>query len=1028
MTQETLLSSDLLPLSSFDLDEAIKLQGEQFQECYLWLERAMPPLFFQEVSKENLILVTHRLMDFPFQEAFCTIHRKSKAIVLSLETRDADVRILRLFPFYGVEYYQTYVSKEALPFPGMASFLRIAVIDFTEASEENHRNEHNKRLLALLKLKNFPLTQGQLECCLAEMSRRFLFAVPSNIVPLAIDLFFRAKAFGHCQCEGLHEEDWEQKESPSTWVVLACRNAPKHNFLYCLARIVDRHGLRIRRVNATYSSNGERILVMALHLHGSHGQAVSDVADLLREISSVKLFETFDKIDESLVTPGIISGNMGNLLRAMSTFIHQALVNLDPNLYTIENVEEALCRHPKLTMQLCQAFQLRFDSTHCHVDQFAEARQTFLSDVAQLDTGLEANDTRRKTILRQGMNFITYTLKTNVYSLNSTAFSFRLDPHYLNEIPFDRVKTFPALPYAIFFIQGMSFFAFHIRFKELSRGGVRTIYPEDVEHSVAERNHVFRECYHLALTQHRKNKDIPEGGAKGVIFLQPFSQIDIELPILKRELERLNLDAHEIERRVNAFRQEQKLESLHQSQRAFVDSLVTIVNDDGEGNLRAPGIIDYWKRPEYIYLGPDENMHDAIIEWIADFSQKQRYKPARALISSKRLTGINHKEYGVTSLGINVYMHKVLEYMGIHPETDPFTIKMTGGPDGDVAGNQLLHLYHFYPRTAKVVALTDGTGTIRDAQGLDLAILKELFSERKGICFYPPHTLSPGSFLVNKSVHRHSSNYVQETLCSHKKGDQVLEKWLSGDEAHHLLRLNVHQMQADIFIPAGGRPCTLRETNVQEFLDSTGQPTSRAIIEGANLYLNDPARSFLEERGVLIVKDSSANKGGVICSSFEVLCGLVLDDETFIQHKPSLVSEILQRIKQCASDEATLLLRTHQCTGESLTSLTDRISERINQYADHFLNHLDSVPLSTHCEDPLIRTFLNYCLPTLRDQFAPALLQSIPDHHKKAIISCSLATRLVYTHFTSRMGCGESESACDSIMPPYDKYEGIFYH
>ena len=59
---------------------------------------------------------------------------------------------------------------------------------------------------------------------------------------------------------------------------------------------------------------------------------------------------------------------------------------------------------------------------------------------------------------------------------------------------------------------------------------------------IAERNHVFTECYHLAWTQHKKNKDIPEGGAKGVIFLQPFSQIDSDSPILKKEFELFKID------------------------------------------------------------------------------------------------------------------------------------------------------------------------------------------------------------------------------------------------------------------------------------------------------------------------------------------------------------------------------------------------------------------------------------------------------------------------------------------------------
>lgn len=1003
MDDKTTLSRDS-SLSDFDLKQASKFEGEKFEEYYLWLERAMPRAFFEEVSRENLMLITHSLMGFNLQGYFSTINRKNSAIGLCLESPDADLRILYPFTAYGIKNYQAYVSKEPVPFPGVSSHLRIATLDFTEALETAEKNlppSVKETLRALIKKENPAFEDKEFEECLDKMNARFLLALPPERIALAINLLHRAETRDNCQYEVRYEENWQEKGTSSMYIVLAWRNTPKHNFLYRLARVFYRHGLSVRRVNATYTDpyGKQNVLVMALSLHGSNGQAVWDVADipdLLREISTVKYFDVFDRIDETLVSSGIISGNMANFLRAMVTFVHQGLVNVDSNLYSIENIEEALCRHPELTIKLCEAFKFRFDPTYHNVEKFEEVRYGFMADVAQLDTGQESTDMRRKNVLRQGMNFISHTLKTNFYRLNYTALSFRLDPKYLDEIPFDRQKKFPDLPYAVFFIKGMHFFGFHVRFKDLSRGGLRTVYPEQVEQMIAERDHVFAECYHLAWTQHKKNKDIPEGGAKGVIFLQPFSQIDSESPILKGELEGLKIDPQEIEKRIRNFQQEKKFEYLYQSQRAFVDSLVVIVNCDPDGKIRARFIVDYWNRPEYIYLGPDENMHDSMIDWIANFSKKYHYKPGGAFISSKPLAGINHKEYGVTSLGINVYMHKVLEFLGINPNKEIFTVKMTGGPDGDVAGNQLLNLYRYYPHTAKLTALTDGTGTIRDDQGLDLSILKDLFYQAKGICFYPPEKLSPGSFLVIKGLKRFPSAYIQETLCWRKMGDRLIEDWLSGSDTNHLLRLNVHQTQTDIFIPAGGRPRTLNESNVKEFLTPSGNPTSRAIIEGANLYLNNKARNFLEEKGVLIIKDSSANKGGVICSSFEVLCGLTLDDETFIKNKPALVNEILERLQLCACLEADLLLRTHKTTGQNLTSLSDQISEHINQYTYQLLDYLDRIDLSENPDDLMIQCFLNYNLPTLRHQFTPELLREIPDHHKKAILSCRIASYMVY--------------------------------
>lgn len=992
-------------LPAHDLYQAMQKEGEKFQEYYLWLEQNMPTVFFEEVSRENLLLITHSLMGFNLQDYFSVINRKSAAIVLCLDSADADLRILRNFKSYGIKNYQAYVSKKPAPFQGISTPLRIAAIDFTEASESIEKTlteETQQTLKEMLFQQNSEITEEQFASLMKKMSARFLVSLPLTQLVLALDMLYRAQIRDNCQYEVRYEDDWEEKKTASMSIVLAWRNTPKHNFLYQLARVIYRHGLSMKRVNATYTDpySNQSILVMALRLHGSQGQAVWDVADIpdfLREITTVKYFDHEDLIDEQLVTPGVITGNMGNLLRAMSTFVHQALVHVDSNLYSIENVTEALCRHPELTFQLCEAFKLRFDPSIHNEEQFLKCREQFFLDVSQLDSGQEINDARRKVVLHQGMNFISHTLKTNFYRLSYTALSFRLNPKYLDEIPFDRAKKFPEIPFAIFFIRGMNFFGFHIRFKDLARGGLRTVYPEQVEQMLAERNNVFTECYNLAWTQHKKNKDIPEGGAKGIIFLKSFSQVDFESPILKKELEWSKTPPAEIEKRITTFRQEQKNEYLYQSQRAFIDSLVTIVNCEPDGKIRARYIIDYWQKPEYIYIGPDENMHDSMIEWIANFSKKYHYKPGGAFISSKPVVGINHKEYGVTSLGINVYMHRVLEYMGINPTVDTFTVKMSGGPDGDVAGNQLLNLYHFYPQTAKVIALTDGTGTIHDPMGLDLAVIQLLFTESKGISHYPPEKLHEGGFLIDKKRKRYPSAYIQETLCWRRQKGVLIEDWLSGSDTNHILRSNVHQTKADIFIPAGGRPRTLNETNVQEFLDEMGKPTARAIIEGANLYLNTKARHFLEDRGILIVKDSSANKGGVICSSFEVLCGLTISDSVFVEHRPQLVKEILARLEICAANEADLLLSTHRKTNEFLTRISDRISEKINQYTYQLLDYLDLLTLPSHSQDPMIRCFLNYCLPTLRHQFEKELLEQIPEHHKKAIIACHLASYMVYT-------------------------------
>ncbi|MFI5343858.1 MAG: hypothetical protein ACHQUC_06520 [Chlamydiales bacterium] len=380
-----------------DLVAAVKNESEKFLEYYLWLEKTMPSSFFEEVASESHLLITHSLMGFDLQDYFSLINLKSAAIVMCLDSADADLRILRHFEFYGIKNYQTYISQKPAPFAGIETPLRVATIEFMGAKEtiEGSLSEKNKaHLRQLVKQENPLITDVEFDQLLTEMGTPFLHALPSGRQALAMNMLYRAKTRDTCQYEVRYEKEWDEKKSASMHIVLAWRNTPKHNFLYRLAHVIHRHGLSMKRLNATYTdpTSNQSILIMAISLHGSNDQAVWDVADIpdfLREIVTIKYFNTSDEIDKHLVSPHIISGNMGNLLRAMVDFIHQALVHVDSNLYTIENTEEGLCRHPELTQQLCEAFKLKFDPHHYHFDKYHEARKKFLNDLAQLDTGQE---------------------------------------------------------------------------------------------------------------------------------------------------------------------------------------------------------------------------------------------------------------------------------------------------------------------------------------------------------------------------------------------------------------------------------------------------------------------------------------------------------------------------------------------------------------------------------------------------------------------------------------------------------------
>ncbi len=1009
------------------LETAIEDQKSQFSSFYNWLCESMSPNFFENVKAEHITLIVHSLMGFHLQEHFSQINLKDSAIVLCPDSSEADIEVLSRFHYYGIKTYQTFVSHKPLPHAEGNTPLRIAILHFTDASSE--RVDHPKQMLhklhAACEKKGLDFTHKELESIMGEISPHFLKALSIRRMAVALEMYFRAKTRDHCQYEAWYDRKWEERDAPSMRIALAWRNAPKHGFLSRLAKMIHRHGLVMKRVNASYINPHDKhnILVMSLGLHGIDGRAAweaCDTNDFLRELVLLKFFPDLGLIGKTFIDTGLIRGSLGIFLKCAVNFVDQVLVHLDSHQYTHEKIEEAFCRHPTLSVQLCHLFEERFHPDLHNRKKYNQSRRSFIKEIKSLDTGHEDIDQFHRNVLMQGLNFIDHTLKTNFYRNNKTAISFRVDPKYLDQVPFDRQSIFPELPYAIFFIKGMHYFGFHIRFKDLSRGGLRTVFPRSSQQMEVESKATFLECYNLAYTQHKKNKDIPEGGAKGVILLKPYRRLNTEMEILEQELRRSQVSEDSIQKTLDKFRKEQKLEYLYHTQRTFIDALLTITNCAPNGKLIAKHIVNYWKRPEYIYLGPDENMHNPMIEWIAAQSKRYNYKPGGSFISAKPDVGINHKEYGVTSLGVNVYMHEVLKHLKINPLKDPFTIKMTGGPDGDVAGNQIYNLYKYYRHTAKLVALTDVSGTIYDPNGLDLEEMKRLFHSGLSIRYYNPEKLSESGFLLDCKTKKGETAYAQQTLVWRKKGKKAVQTWVSGNEMNNLYRNTVHKVKADIFVPAGGRPKTLNNTNFRDFLTDHGAPSAKAIIEGANLYLTPWARLSLEKMGVLIIKDSSANKAGVICSSFEVLAGLTLTDEEFLQYKSTLVDQILETLRKLAYAEAKTLLQGCKKGGPYLSEISNQISDRINYYTDQLLHYLDTVKLSKDPEDPMIRCYLNYCPKLLRDQFPERLLEQIPDIHKKAIIASKVASSLIYTK-----GIHWSPSLID-VLPVLWKDKAIF--
>lgn len=151
---------------------------------------------------------------------------------------------------------------------------------------------------------------------------------------------------------------------------------------------------------------------------------------------------------------------------------------------------------------------------------------------------------------------------------------------------------------------------------------------------------------------------------------------------------------------------------------------------------------------------------------------------------------------------------------------------------------------------------------LADPNGINREELIRLAKSRKMINHFDKSKLSKDGYVV----------LVEDRDITLPDGEVVPDGTDFRNTAHF-------RYKADLLVPCGGRPEAVNISNVADLFDEDGKCHYKYIIEGANLFLTQQARLYLENRGTVVFKDASANKGGVTSSSLEVLAGLGLSDQ-----------------------------------------------------------------------------------------------------------------------------------------------------
>ena len=577
-------------------------------------------------------------------------------------------------------------------------------------------------------------------------------------------------------------------------------------------------------------------------------------------------------------------------------------------------------------------------------------------------------DVHGRTVFTSFLQFNQAAVKHNFFKPEKAALCFRLDPSvFMPKLDFGRQ------PHGIFMFAAPGWRGFHVRFADVSRGGVRMVISDPRAYRT-NRLSIFQENYNLAHTQHLKNKDIPEGGSKGTILVS------------KRRLG--TLDASD---KLSFYRQ-------------YVDSINDVIVPGNEG------VVDNLKEPELIFLGPDENTAGKF-PVIAAFHAKDRGFPFwKAFTTGKEtsLGGIPHDTYGMTTRSVR------RNVLGIYRKLEIDGTKIvkfqTGGPDGDLGSNEIL-------RGIEITqAIVDGSGVLYDPNGLNREELVRLATKRAMAIEFDTSKLSAGGFFVKADKNRDAAGNDPVVLPDGTKITKTVE---FRDTFHFSPYLN-----CDIFVPCGGRPRSVTLENVHLFLKNHPAATGEAmlkglitdvkpadlkfkyIVEGANLFITDDARIALEKVGVTLIKDAAANKGGVTSSSLEVFTTLCLTSE---QHDKlmcceegkltdfykAMVEDICSFIEGRADREFELIWKTQQDhPGRPKTLIIDALSRKIVDIRSFILRS------NLFDDKKIMRYILDQYTPKTIKTVATLdeIMERVPESYQKAICSVWLASNYVYSY------------------------------
>lgn len=347
-----------------------------------------------------------------------------------------------------------------------------------------------------------------------------------------------------------------------SWITIAASNVMSEVLLRLATSVLAGHGLSIQRAhldtvkNSEHSTEDYPAYVTMLRLLVHVNPAKTDVAVLTQDLRRCKW------IDSAVVNLGLfacpsLGVDKAEVVCALATMLHGPLTKVDSHSYaSVKSILQMLSSKDSV-MSIADGIASLFLSKFNPVSPLSSDATAELESLLQKRINAVQNETVRE-LLQRMLGAYRAVLRTNFYNADRYALSMRLQPSVM--LP-DASKP---VPFGTFFIYGRHFAGFHNRFRDIARGGLRVVTPSNDDLHTTESSRLYDEVYGLSYAQQLKNKDIPEGGSKGVIL--------VNTP---------NVPAN------------RRLYAIRKSIRAFTDSLLDLVVEPS-----IKGLVDLYHKEE----------------------------------------------------------------------------------------------------------------------------------------------------------------------------------------------------------------------------------------------------------------------------------------------------------------------------------------------------------------------------------------------------------------------------------------------